>query len=463
MLALATPALAASELFIRGAGYGHGVGMSQYGAYGYALHGWDYRAILRHYYTGTALGAVDPHGTVTVLLRTGSGAFTGATRAADKKLRPAHTYYVRPLAGGRLRLLDQSGKLVGSFAAPLTATGPGPLSVPGLGPYRGALEFRPGGSGRVETIDVVGLDDYVRGVVASEMPSGWSMQALEAQAVAARTYAITTDAGGSGFDQYSDTRSQVYGGVRAETPRSDAAVAATRGQVVTYRGRPAVTYFFSSSGGRTENNENVFSGSPDPWLRGVGDPYDGAGSNPNFRWFVHMDGARAASKLSSLLSGGLVGIATLGHGVSPRITTAEVVGGQGAHRVSGAELEQRFGLKSTWAGFTTITTVARPHLARTMSARARATSARARAAELAMPLSLVRAVLAHVAPIPELAGTVFPGARGAPFVVQGRRGTGWRTLGWGKLDRGGAYSLTAPRHGTYRIVYQGLYGPAVKL
>ena len=87
-------------------------------------------------------------------------------------------------------------------------------------------------------MEAVGLDDYVRGVISAEMPSGWSPQALDVQAVAARTYAITTDVSGSNFDLYPDTRSQMYRGVAAETPSTDAAVAATRGQVVTYAGRP---------------------------------------------------------------------------------------------------------------------------------------------------------------------------------------------------------------------------------
>jgi stage II sporulation protein D len=428
-LALAASAFAAGELFIRGAGYGHGVGMSQYGAYGYALHGRDYRSILAHYYTGTSLGTVDPHRIVTVLLATGRAAFSGATRAGTKKLAPALTYDVHALANRQLRLFAPGGKLVGTFAAPLTASGTGPLTVPRLGSYRGMLEFRPGRSGRVETIDAVGLDDYVRGVVAAEMPSGWSMQALEAQAVAARTYAITTDAGGPGFDQYSDTRSQVYGGVSAESPRSDAAVAATRGRVVTYAGRPVVTYFSSSSGGHTENNENVFAGStPDPWLRGVPDAYDGAGGNPYDRWQVQLSAARAASKLGSLVEGDFAGIAVTGRGVSPRVTSAEVVGSRGTLRVTGVQLEQALGLMSTWATFTTITTVAVPD-----------TSVR------------------------DLAGTVFPAPSGARIAVQERRNGSWRTVAHARLGSGGSYSVAPSRHGVYRIVYAGLEGPGVAL
>lgn len=450
-LVMAAPAGAAGELYILGAGYGHGVGMSQYGAYGYALHGYGYRSILAHYYSHTSLGKVDPTGYVTVLLATGKASFTGANRAGPVKLNPGFTYDVRPLSSGDLRLLTTKGKRVATFTK-LAVSGSGPLVVPGLGAYRGELEFSATKSGAVETINAVQLDDYVRGVITAEMPSSWSMAALEAQAVAARTYAITTDAGGSAFEQYSDTRSQVYGGVAAETARGNAAVAATSGQVVTYDGRPALTYFFSSSGGHTEDVENVFGGPAYAWLRGVPDPYDDAGGNPHYRWRVSLGTARASSTLGSLVSGQLIGIRVLTHGASPRILTAAVVGTGGTRQVTGAELEQRFGLQSTWAAFTTITTVVRPE----RSARLRAT-----VAELALPLPLVRAVIDRAPVLPALAGTVFPAPRGAHANVQALVRGRWHTIGYTVLGNGGAYAVQAPRRGTYRIVYQGLAGPAV--
>src|SRR3954454_14524061 len=96
-LLAAAPASAAKHRFtIRGAGFGHGVGMSQYGAYGYALHGATYDAILRHYYTGTALGTTDTSATVRVLLQSsGSATFSGGVRAGAKKLSSSATYRVR--------------------------------------------------------------------------------------------------------------------------------------------------------------------------------------------------------------------------------------------------------------------------------------------------------------------------------------------------------------------------------
>ena len=128
----------------------------------------------------------------------------------------------------------------------------------------------------------MGLDDYLQGVVPAESPASWPAEALKAQAIAARTYAITT-AKSDGFDHYADTRSQVYKGVGIETAATNAAVAATRGQIVTYDGRPVVTYFFSTSGGRTEDVENTTLGTePKPWLKSVEDEFDSV--SPRHRW-----------------------------------------------------------------------------------------------------------------------------------------------------------------------------------
>jgi len=362
-LAGAAGARAASVLYIRGGGSGHGIGMSQYGAYGYALHGLGYPAILAHYYTGTALGQVDPGRVVRVLLATGGASFTGASAAstgaaATLALRATSIYTVAPATAGRLRIVGGDGASVGpTVPAPLTVTGPGPLQVPGLGAYRGSLQFRADGRGGVETVDAVGLDDYVRGVVAAEMPAGWAAQALDAQAVAARSYAITTTVSATGYDLFSDTRSQMYGGVRAETAATDAAVLATSGQVVTYGGRAVLTPFFSSSGGYTENVENVWTGSaPQPWLKGVPDPYDGAGSDPYHRWSRRLSLTVATTKLGVLVRGNLLGITVTAHGASPRILQASVVGTRGVSPVTGAALQSIFGLDTTDAAFITVAT-----------------------------------------------------------------------------------------------------------
>jgi stage II sporulation protein D len=339
------------ELVIHGGGNGHGIGMSQYGAQGYALHGASDRAILAHYYQGTTLGHTDPARVVRVLLADGSASFTGASAAGPARLSPARTYVVTATGIGDGVQIDAGGRTVATVSGTLSVTGPGPLRTAG-GSYRGALQFSADTTGGVRTVDAVGLDDYVRGVVAAEMPSSWDPAALEAQAIAARTYAITTSVDGTGYDLFDDTRSQVYGGVGAETAPTDAAVAATAGQVVTDGGRPAVTYFFSSSGGHTESIQNVWPGSaPEPWLTGVTDPYDGAAQDPYHSWTVTMTTAAATAKLGSLVRGTLRQIVVTRHGVSPRIVAAQVVGSRGTTTVTGGQLEQAFGLLSTDARF----------------------------------------------------------------------------------------------------------------
>jgi stage II sporulation protein D len=428
-------ARADSTFFIRGGGDGHGIGMSQYGAYGYALHGADYQAILAHYYQGTALATIDPGQTVRVLLAVGPASFSGAGAVSGSPihLTPATTYTVTP-AGAKLILATSAGRTVGTFAAPLTvsaATAAAPLTLAGHGAYRGTFQFSPaggggggGGGGGVQSVNVVGLDDYVRGVVAAEMPSSWATAALEAQAVAARTYAITTTVGASGYDLYSDTRSQMYGGVAAETPSTNAAVAATSGQVVTYDGKPAVTYFFASSGGHTESIQNVWAGAtPEPWLRGVPDPYDNAGQNPYHSWGAQMSLAAAARKLGHLVKGSLVGIAVTRRGVSPRIVQAQVVGTGGTTAVSGAQLQSLFGLDGTWATFTSITTTD---------------------------------------PLGKVSGTVFPVPAGGVVAIQSQAAGAWHTAGQVRVSGAGAYSTQMPS-GRYRIVDRTLDGPPVTI
>jgi stage II sporulation protein D len=268
-LSLSAASAHAATLVIDGAGDGHGVGMSQEGALGYAEHGWTYNAILAHYYTGTALG-----------------------QAPARKM-------VKVLVGSRVKTLP--------------------------------------------------LESYVRGVVAAEIPASWPLAALEAQAVASRTYAITADAGGSKFDVYSDTRSQVYLGKAAETAATNGAIAATAGQVVTYGGKPAITYYFASSGGHTEDVQDAFPGAAaQPWLVGVADPYD---QGPEHHWVLSLSFVAAGRRFNGLVKGAFRGIEVLKRGSSPRILTAYVLGSAGRTLTSGGELAARLGLDDTWAYF----------------------------------------------------------------------------------------------------------------
>src|SRR3954463_7761584 len=361
VLACAPSAHAASRLVIRGAGFGHGIGMSQYGAYGLSLQGVGYQAILARYYTGTQLAQVAAEPEVRVLVQSGQHKvlLSGAARLGTQALDQAKTYNV--IRGGSGLVIRDGAKKLFTTAPPLRvdAAGGGALAVNGLGSYRGALELRPAGGG-INVINAVGLENYVRGVVSAESPSAWPAEALKAQAVAARTYAITSRAGSisDGFDQYADTRSQMYKGVAAERPTTDAAVAATAGQVVTYAGRPVTTFFFSTSGGKTQNIENPFVGpAPKPWLKGVADPYDDLA--PRHRWKpVTLTTTQAAARLRGLVKGRFKGINVTQRGVSPRIVRAQVVGTKGTTDVTGPQLRSRFGLFDTWAFFTTVSTKA---------------------------------------------------------------------------------------------------------
>ena len=456
---------AASRFVIRGAGYGHGIGMSQWGADGYAQHGEDYRFILSHFYTGTSLADVSPVPDVGVLLRSAAKvSFTGATSAAGRTLRADRTYSVSRAGASVVKLLSPSGRKLATYDGALRVTGPGPLTLRGTagngvrdGQYRGALEFRPGLFGGVNAINVVDLEDYVRGVVASESPSTWPAEALKAQAVAARSYAVTTDAGtpSDGFTQYPDTRSQVYRGVAGETPTSDAAVAATAHEVVTYGGRPVTTYFFSSSGGETENVENVFAGAlPRPWLKGVNDPYDTL--SPRHRWGpLDMTLRQAGARLRGLVKGSFRGIDVLQRGVSPRIVAADVVGTGGRTRVSGSELRSRLGLWDSWAYFKVITS----------KGQLKAPSARTPAPPAATgdpttggtPPSATAARAAR----PVIVGRVAPFRVGAWIRIQQLVDGTWQPSTWAVARHRGRYATSLPGPGTYRVLYRGETGPAV--
>jgi len=454
-----------ADLYIAGAGNGHGVGMSQFGAAGYAEHGSTYREILRDYYAQTTLGTVDPGRIVTVQLRAnGAAAFAGATKITGStlKLDAARNYTVVPVHGKLL--IRSGGHKFGVYPAPLQVSGPGPVRLYGLGLYRGALVFRPAvHGGGVAIVNALGVDDYVRGVISAEMPSDWPAQALEAQAVAARTYAITDGAVNPDFGLYDNTRSQMYKGVAAETPATDAAVAATAGQVVEYDGNPVVTYFFASSGGRTESVQNVFSGiAAEPWLVGRPDPYDDSFNNPYFHWNRAYSVSAAAAKLKAFVHGTFEGIKVVQHGVSPRVVSAQVVGSQGDATVSGTQLQTAFGTPSTWMRFTTLSVEgvrsAGPSRAPTGPSTAPAAPSNGGAG-----LGASARGHRHVVPAYTVAGTVFPAAVGAAVSVQAETAGGWAGAGSSHVAASGAYSVSVRGPGTYRVLYNSIVGPTVVL
>ncbi len=275
--ATAGTARASTALIVTGHGWGHGVGLSQWGAYGYARHGWKYRRILAHYYPGTKMSQVGDL-RVRVLLAQGQASVTVGCatpmvvtdgRRLTRKLR-AGIYGVGPrlVLPARRHGRGLSFGHLAVFECPRA-----PLMFNGR-EYHGTLVLRSRGGG-VAVINGLPLDTYLRGVVPSESPSHWPLAALEAQAVAARSYAVAELRPSSWYDLVPTTADQVYGGVRAERPSTDRAVYATRGQVLTWNGQVARTYYSSSSGGRTEAVQDAWPGAaPIPYLRSVPDPYD---------------------------------------------------------------------------------------------------------------------------------------------------------------------------------------------
>ncbi len=355
-LAAAPQALAApAEFSFVGRGFGHGVGMSQYGAYGAALTGWGEARIIRHYYPGTTLGRTTPdQRRVRVLLQERRlRTAVVATRAV--LARPASGPPV-PLPAGPLRVARDAGGAVVtdragraySLALPVRLTSRAPLAVGGVR-YRGAMELHAEGTRRVEVVNDVPLEGYLRGVVPQEVPASWARRAaaaVRAQAIVARSYAVASRSRGAHFELHADTRSQVYGGLDAEDPRAGAAVAATAGRVVRRDGAVVRTYFFSSSGGRTESAAVVW-GVPATHLVSRPDPFDRV--SPYHRWAepVRLRGDALADGLG--LDAPVTDIRVLERARSPRVVRARVTTADGASTiVSGARLQAAAGLRSTW-------------------------------------------------------------------------------------------------------------------
>jgi stage II sporulation protein D len=358
-LLLLVPATAsAAPVVIDGRGWGHGVGLSQYGAYGFALReGRDHEFILGHYYTGSDLGTAPSTRMRVRLKRSRAARISGATRAVSGgrrvRLRDDRRYRFDALGVGRVRVVDETtGRTRARLRTPVTVTGGASTVLHGRaenfvrsGAYRGRMVLTREGSG-VLAVNHVSLEHYLYGVVPAEMPASWPEEALNAQAIVARSYALTSRSSGGVFDVWADVRSQVYGGVGSEIDSTTAAVRATRGRVVTVDGEVAQTFFFSTSGGRTASNEEGFGGSPLSYLRSVEDPHDDL--SPVHTWRARFTRRDAQRKLGSLLAGRLRGIEVASRSSSGRAATVRLRGSGGNRVVSAASVRTALRLRSTW-------------------------------------------------------------------------------------------------------------------
>ena len=203
----------------------------------------------------------------------------------------------------------------------------------------------PGSDGR-DTVNVLGLEDYVRGVVTREMPASWPAQAVAAQAVAARTYAVRSRAGAAGrtYDVCDTTACQVYGGAAGESAAGSAAVSATAGTILTWQGAPALTMYSSSNGGRALGVDGI------PYLVDQRDPHDDWAPNPNHTWMRRIADDTLEARWPVV--GELTGIRVLsregGGEWGGRALAVRLVGTAGAVTVPASELKAALGLKERW-------------------------------------------------------------------------------------------------------------------
>ena len=361
-LVLAATAQPAVTFVIKGRGWGHGIGLSQYGAFGLAQNGRTYSEILAHYYKGTT--QVNRSATIRVLLIAGNGSlqlgsdanFNGGGGAFS-----AGTWVVSAGAAGKIKLVK--GPTTRTVADNTTFTrGTASLEIGGS-KYRGSITIRRSGS-TVWALNTLGLNDYVKGVVPREMPSSWHAEALKAQAVAARSYALAAGGHCSWFStsvMCRDTRDQVYGGQSGEAATSNAAVDATAGKVLASGGAVATTFFFSTSGGRTAAKHHEWGGSAISYLTSVNDPFDNI--SPHHVWGP-MDsegdcpptpgrdcvwtGSHAKSLLGSRAPNGLTDLTVAARNGSLRVANVTATGASGTTSISGATMRSVLGLRSTW-------------------------------------------------------------------------------------------------------------------
>jgi SpoIID/LytB domain protein len=330
-----------------GKGFGHGLGMSQYGAQGMATGAGGLppktgEQIATYYYPGTTIGplpANSPSFVIRVLLSQPSsqgkyscgGAYydgnianlvsAGGFRVLSEGAGNAEIFRASPNVSVQLYAIGGVVQVWNQATATPTKVyeGPGPIVTVPLEPsqptsfrekgvYRGNFRFTNLG-GTLRAINVVSYDDYVRGVVPLEMLTNWHLEAYKAQALAARSYAYSSYRGGSrDYDVSDDQADQCYGGVRMITARgqiettiTNLAVDLTAGKFILYNGTPIRAYFASSNGGYTKaigcwaNNVQVIGGNAqcapsDPYLTPVPDPWDLSVSQPapnrNTSWQV---------------------------------------------------------------------------------------------------------------------------------------------------------------------------------
>jgi stage II sporulation protein D len=359
---------------VKGAGYGHGHGMSQYGAYGAAKKGLSWQDILAFYYPGTTLKTLSSSTKIKVWVTSDDDDNLRVLPAAGLKVYDSNDHSLTLPTGSKYRSwrIKRSGsgyKLTWKNADGDYTTRSTPLDsstwhfstkakivkvrLPNgsTREYRGSVALVKRGSGG-RTVNKVKLEDYVRSVVPSEMPTSWATAAVRAQAVAARSYAIRTRdfSSYSGYDICDTTACQVYAGkattsasgnrVVRETSAGNAAVKATAGTIVTYDGAVALTQFASSNGG-------AMSSGGYPYLREKDDPYDGVVRSQAWKKTITAKAVgRAYPSVGTVKSLKITKRDGSGR-YGGRVVSIKIVGSKKSLTVSGSAFQGKFRMRSS--------------------------------------------------------------------------------------------------------------------
>ena len=369
---------------IHGRGYGHGVGMNQYGARGRALEGATSTEILAHYYQGATLGAIAVDAQIRVRVLNGFKASSTRPlvlygRRGDWRFEGSATVYpkdarieVRPtLTSGtvtwRVKVLGPTGTVLRSATTKsfrlrgVTNTTVFQVAsrTSSYDQYRGAIRIGlQTGAPLASATNELTLERYLRGVVPAEMPSTWPVEALRAQAIAARSYAARRlRPGVSYYDVPDDSSSQVYLGVLGEKATTTAVVAETAGVVLMSGSSIANTLFHSTGGGATEHNENVYVNangekvaSPVSYLRGSldrrsdGTAYDSAAPYATWKTSTYTRAQLSTwfGRDSRTSVGSISALDLTDRGVSGRLISVTLIGSGGKKTVSGAVFREVF-------------------------------------------------------------------------------------------------------------------------
>jgi len=303
-------------------------------------------------------GGVTPDGPLVRVLLGEAGRLNLVAEGPGLRLRNGQGLLLRDLAAGeRLELRATSGgvALAGGqqlppqmgdlWLEPLESVSEGPSFSLGAERYRGRLQIRLLESGQLQAVNHLPLETYLISVVGSEMPTAWPQAALQAQAVAARTYALSALRPDAVYDLKATVASQAYRGFASETDSTRQAVSTTRGQVLMQDGRLIQAVFHSSSGGVTEDSGQVWSRQL-PYLVSVPDFDDGS---PVSRWHLRLEPEQLRRQFRE--TDGVMRIDVLATSHSGRVKRARVIGPAGVLELSGAELRQRLGLRSTLVTF----------------------------------------------------------------------------------------------------------------